>query len=54
MISFIPGPPGTRFVHTHVRAGNNLNRGTYTGQDAIVYIEAEEERKKKITAGKNF
>lgn len=44
-ISFIPGPSGTRFVHTHVRAGNNLNRGTYTGQDAIVYIEAEEENK---------
>lgn len=44
-ISFIPGPSGTRFVHTHVRAGNDLNKGAYTGQDAIVYIEAEEEKK---------
>lgn len=44
-ISFVPGPSGTRFVHTHVRAGNDLNKGTYTGQDAIVYIEAEEEKK---------
>lgn len=41
-ISFIPAPSGTRFVHTHVRAGNNLNKGTYTGQDAIVYIEPKE------------
>jgi FtsP/CotA-like multicopper oxidase with cupredoxin domain len=26
-------------VHTHVRAGGDLNRGTYTGQAAPVYIE---------------
>ncbi len=44
-ISFIPGPSGTRFVHTHIRAGSDLNRGAYTGQDAIVYIEGKEEKK---------
>jgi hypothetical protein len=27
-------------VHTHVIAGSNLNSGLYTGQFAIVYVEA--------------
>ena len=38
-IAFIPRPAGFRFVHTHVRAGADLNRGTYTAQAAPVYIE---------------
>ena len=38
-ISIVPGPAGFRFVHTHVVAGNDLSRGTYTGQAAPVYIE---------------
>ncbi len=38
-ISFVPGPAGFRFVHTHVAAGNDLARGTYTGQAAPLYIE---------------
>ncbi len=38
-ISIVPGPAGFRFVHTHVAAGGDLNRGTYTGQAAPVYIE---------------
>jgi FtsP/CotA-like multicopper oxidase with cupredoxin domain len=38
-ISFVPRPSGFRFVHTHVAAGNDLNRGTYTGQVAPVYID---------------
>lgn len=42
-ISFVPGPSGTRFVHTHIRAGSNLQKGTYSGQDMIVYIEPKEE-----------
>ena len=31
-ISFLPKPSGFRFYHTHVVAGGDLNRGTYTGQ----------------------
>jgi len=30
-ISFVPKPAGFRFYHTHVVAGADLNRGTYTG-----------------------
>src|SRR5579872_89618 len=38
-ISFVPRPAGFRFVHTHVMAGPDLARGTYTGQVCPVYIE---------------
>jgi FtsP/CotA-like multicopper oxidase with cupredoxin domain len=38
-ISFVPRPSGFRFYHTHVVAGADLNRGTYTGQTGPVYIE---------------
>jgi FtsP/CotA-like multicopper oxidase with cupredoxin domain len=38
-ISFVPRPTGLRFYHTHVVAGGDLNRGTYTGQAGPVYIE---------------
>jgi FtsP/CotA-like multicopper oxidase with cupredoxin domain len=38
-IGIVPGPAGFRFVHTHVAAGNDLSRGTYSGQAAPVYIE---------------
>jgi FtsP/CotA-like multicopper oxidase with cupredoxin domain len=38
-ISFVPRPSGLRFYHTHVRAGDDLNRGQYTGQVGPVYIE---------------
>ncbi len=38
-INIVPGPAGLRFVHTHVVAANDLGRGTYTGQAALVYIE---------------
>jgi FtsP/CotA-like multicopper oxidase with cupredoxin domain len=34
-----PGPAGLRFVHSHVFAGPDLHRGTYTGQHAPVFIE---------------
>ncbi len=34
-----PQPAGARFVHTHVMSMADLNRGTYTGQFAFVYIE---------------
>jgi len=38
-VVFAPKPPGFRFYHTHVPAGGDLNRGTYTGQAGPVYIE---------------
>ncbi|WP_246374416.1 multicopper oxidase domain-containing protein [Gluconacetobacter tumulicola] len=31
-VAFLPRPAGFRFYHTHVTAGGDLNRGTYTGQ----------------------
>ncbi len=34
-----PQPAGARFVHTHVMSMSDLNRGTYTGQFAFVYID---------------
>jgi FtsP/CotA-like multicopper oxidase with cupredoxin domain len=34
-----PQPAGARFVHSHTMSMDNLNRGTYTGQFALVYIE---------------
>lgn len=42
-ISFIPGPPGFRFYHTHVTAGADLARGLYGGQAGPVYIEPRRE-----------
>ncbi len=38
-ITFVPRPAGFRFYHTHVGAGGDLNRGTYTGQAGPVFIE---------------
>ncbi|HUH85735.1 MAG TPA: multicopper oxidase domain-containing protein [Stellaceae bacterium] len=38
-IAFVPKPAGFRFYHTHVVAGADLNRGTYTGQSGPLYIE---------------
>jgi FtsP/CotA-like multicopper oxidase with cupredoxin domain len=38
-VAFVPKPAGFRFYHTHVAAGSDLNRGTYTGQAGPVYIE---------------
>jgi FtsP/CotA-like multicopper oxidase with cupredoxin domain len=42
-VSFVPKPAGFRFYHTHVPAGADLNRGTYTGQAGPVYIEPKHE-----------
>jgi FtsP/CotA-like multicopper oxidase with cupredoxin domain len=36
---FTPQPAGVRWVHTHVTAMTDLNRGAYTGQFAFVYVE---------------
>ena len=38
-VAFVPKPAGFRFYHTHVAAGADLGRGTYTGQAGPVYIE---------------
>jgi len=38
-VVFVPKPSGFRFYHTHVVAGRDLNRGTYTGQAGPVYVE---------------
>ncbi len=41
-ISFVPHPSGLRFYHTHVRAGDNLSLGQYSGQVGPVYIEPKQ------------
>lgn len=38
-VAFVPRPAGFRFYHTHIVAGGELSRGTYTGQAGPVYIE---------------
>ena len=38
-ISFVPGPAGFRFYHTHVVPGADLSRGQYSGLVGPVYIE---------------
>ncbi|MGA2398946.1 MAG: multicopper oxidase domain-containing protein [Steroidobacteraceae bacterium] len=42
-LAFVPKPSGFRFYHTHVAAGGDLNRGTYTGQAGPMYIEPKNE-----------
>lgn len=37
--SFVVRPSGTRWYHTHVSAGRNLNRSTFTGQFGMLCIE---------------
>ena len=41
--TFAATPSGTRWYHTHVTAGRNLNRATYTGQFGFFYIEPRSE-----------
>jgi FtsP/CotA-like multicopper oxidase with cupredoxin domain len=41
--TFVPRPSGTRWYHTHMHAGRDLKRGTYTGQFGMVYIEPAHE-----------
>ncbi len=38
-LEFVPRPAGFRFYHTHVVAGGDLTRGTYSGQVGPVYVE---------------
>ncbi len=41
-ITFVPGPAGFRFYHTHVVARADLSRGQYSGQVGPVYIEPKQ------------
>jgi len=41
--SFVPRPSGTRWYHTHVSAGRDLKRSTYSGQFGVLYIEPKNE-----------
>lgn len=41
-ISFVPGPAGFRFYHTHVVPRADLSRGQYTGLVGPVYIEPKQ------------
>jgi FtsP/CotA-like multicopper oxidase with cupredoxin domain len=41
--SFVARPSGTRWYHSHVSAGRNLKRSTYTGQFGMVYVEPRNE-----------
>src|ERR1700735_3153119 len=41
--TFVPRPAGTRWYHTHVAAGRNLKRSTYTGQFGILCVEPAHE-----------
>jgi FtsP/CotA-like multicopper oxidase with cupredoxin domain len=38
-----PTPAGTRWLHSHARAGISLQGGMYTGQFGIVYVEPRSE-----------
>jgi FtsP/CotA-like multicopper oxidase with cupredoxin domain len=42
-LAFMPGPPGLRFYHTHVRAGSDLTRSLYNGEVGPIYIEPRDE-----------
>src|ERR1700744_147391 len=37
--TFTPRPGGTRWYHTHVRAGNDLSRGLYSGLHGFLMID---------------
>jgi FtsP/CotA-like multicopper oxidase with cupredoxin domain len=41
--TFTPDPPGTRWYHSHLFAGKNFNRSTYTGQFGFLTIDAPDE-----------
>lgn len=43
-ISFVPGPSGFRFYHTHLTPGADLTGGQYGGQVGPAYIEPKNER----------
>jgi FtsP/CotA-like multicopper oxidase with cupredoxin domain len=38
---FTPNPPGTRWYHSHVPAGRDLKKSTYTGQFGLFVIDGD-------------
>ncbi len=42
-VSFVPGPVGLRFYHSHLIAGSDLTKGLYSAQAGPVYIEPRRE-----------
>jgi FtsP/CotA-like multicopper oxidase with cupredoxin domain len=40
--SFVPRPSGTRWYHSHIHAGRDMKRATYTGQFGFLSIEPKE------------
>lgn len=41
--TFTPDPPGARWYHSHLFAGKNFNRSTYTGQFGFLMVDARDE-----------
>ncbi len=41
--SFVPRPSGTRWYHSHIHAGRDMKRATYTGQFGFLYIEPKDD-----------
>jgi FtsP/CotA-like multicopper oxidase with cupredoxin domain len=41
--SFVPRPSGSRWYHSHVHAGRDVKRATYTGQFGFLYVEPKDE-----------
>ncbi len=39
----VPRPAGTRWYHSHIPAGRDLKRATYTGQYGFLYVEPKSE-----------
>lgn len=39
---FVPRPAGTRWYHSHISAGRDLHRATYTGQFGFLLIEGRD------------
>ena len=40
---FVPRPSGTRWYHSHIHAGRDVKRATYTGQFGFLYIEPKQD-----------
>jgi len=41
--SFVARPGGTRWYHSHIHAGRDMKRATYTGQFGFLYVEPKED-----------
>ena len=40
---FVPRPAGTRWYHSHIYAGRDLHRSTYTGQFGFLIVEGKDD-----------